>query len=365
MTMHGLTSQIESCSFWLDSTLPVYRIHLIALILLPVIFLFASLKAKLRGIRFENFEAVLKESEAILKDLTKIGLQHVFKDCGYALRLLEVRIPMHTIRNQSARLECHFDLEGEALYSVKWYKDGNEFYRFVPRDIPPVQLFPLPGVTVDTDNSNATQVTLQSVDLLASGKYRCEVSGEAPSFQTVSDHGDMLVVALPTEGPRISGGRPRYQIGDMVRINCTAGKSKPAAQLMWFINGEQADPKLIRGPYVIEDPRDELETAILGLEFEVRHQHFKKGDMKLKCLATIATVYWRSNEESVEGEKPQKAPVLESRETVPPSESRADRVQASGPCLSPAPSIFLLVTCFLLDLVSSRLTSISLDMTTR
>lgn len=43
-------------------------------------FLFPSLKAKLRGIRFENSEAVLKKSEAILKDLTKNGLQHVFKD---------------------------------------------------------------------------------------------------------------------------------------------------------------------------------------------------------------------------------------------------------------------------------------------
>lgn len=46
----------------------------------------------------------------------------------------------------------------------------------------------------------------------------------------------------------------------------------------------------------------------------------------MQCLATIATVYWRSNEESVEGDKQQKAPVLESRETVPPG-SRADRVQ--------------------------------------
>lgn len=44
-------------------------------------------------------------------------------------------------------------------------------------------------------------------------------------------------------------------------------------------------------------------------------------------MATIATVYWRSNEESVEGDKPQKAPVLESRETLLASNSRADRVQ--------------------------------------
>lgn len=49
----------------------------------------------------------------------------------------------------------------------------------------------------------------------------------------------VLITALPEEGPRITGGRPRYQIGDTVRVNCTSGRSKPAAQLMWFINGEQ------------------------------------------------------------------------------------------------------------------------------
>lgn len=37
-------------------------------------------------------------------------------------------------------------------------------------------------------------VVLQSVNLSTTGRYRCEVSAEAPSFQTVSDHGDMIVV---------------------------------------------------------------------------------------------------------------------------------------------------------------------------
>ncbi|XP_067009518.2 cell adhesion molecule 1 [Anabrus simplex] len=284
---------------------------------------------------------------------------------GSALRLVEVRIPVHTVRNHSATLECHFDLEDEALYSVKWYKDGNEFYRYVPRDLPPAQLFPLPGVTVEISNSTESQVTLRSVNLESSGRYRCEVSGEAPSFQTVSDHGDMVVVALPDEGPRISGGRPRYQIGDKVRVNCTSGRSKPAAQLMWFINGEQADPKLLRGPFIVEDANDGLETVILGLHFEVRPTHFNKGDMKLKCLATIATVYWRSNEESVEGDKQQKAPVLESREIVLPSESRADRVQASAPCISLTPCATLMVACSLLALVTSHLASSTTSATAR
>lgn len=83
----------------------------------------------------------------------------------------------------------------------------------------------------------------------------------------------------------------------------------------------------MRGPETIITGREGLETSILGLEFTVKQKHFRRGDMKLKCSATIATIYWRSNEESVEGERPPRASVLESRGTVAPAGSRADRVQ--------------------------------------
>lgn len=73
----------------------------------------------------------------------------LFADNVHGLRLTEVRIPNHIVLDATAHLECHFDLDGESLYSVKWYKDGNEFFRFVPRDVPTAQYFPLPGITVD------------------------------------------------------------------------------------------------------------------------------------------------------------------------------------------------------------------------
>ena len=43
---------------------------------------------------------------------------------------------------------------------------------------------------------------------------------------------------LPKEGPHIEGGKARYAPGDMVRVNCTSSKSRPAATLAWYINGE-------------------------------------------------------------------------------------------------------------------------------
>lgn len=69
----------------------------------------------------------------------------------------------------------------------------------------------------------------------------------------------------------------------------------------------------------------------------------------LQCLATIATVYWRSNEESVQGERLKG--YARSRE-LSEGASRADRVHAAGK--SPAPPATLaaltvpLATCLLL-----------------
>lgn len=72
------------------------------------------------------------------------------------LRLQKIVIPNHKFRGETAILECDYQLNGgkadpddditnfnyqneevETLYSVKWYKDGEEFYRFVPKSNPP------------------------------------------------------------------------------------------------------------------------------------------------------------------------------------------------------------------------------------
>lgn len=91
----------------------------------------------------------------------------------------------------------------------------------------------------------------------------------------------------------------------------------------------QVNSSFLRGPYKKIVGRESLETTILGLTFKVQPHHFKGGDMKLKCLATISSIYWKSNEESVEGEKQPKPPVLEIKRTneMDDDKSRADRVQ--------------------------------------
>ncbi|XP_011189969.2 uncharacterized protein LOC105216915 [Zeugodacus cucurbitae] len=251
-------------------------------------------------------------------------------DISNSLTMTEVKIPNHIMRFKSAELGCRYNLDGESLYSVKWYKDGHEFYRYVPRDKPPGQAFPLPGVNVDVRNSSDTKVTLRRVTLMSTGLYKCEVSGEAPAFNTVSESETMTVVMTPNHGPKISGGKPRYQIGDVVRVNCTSAPSKPACHLSWLINGEPANRSYLRTyeKYVVG--REGLEIARLGLEFRVKSSHFRHGDMKLKCVAKISSLYWQSNEASVESDRQQRAPALESRETVA-AKSRAHGSSSAKP----------------------------------
>lgn len=86
------------------------------------------------------------------------------------------------------------DNDEEVLYSVKWYKDGEEFYRFVPRSNPPQSSYSFDGIKVDvsaavedlamTSNikpsfslslvqhkrSNSFKVFLRNVSLKTSGK---------------------------------------------------------------------------------------------------------------------------------------------------------------------------------------------------
>lgn len=230
----------------------------------------------------------------------------------WAIKLLNVVIPPHAIRGQNAKLRCNYDMEGDKLYSIKWYRNGHEFYRFIPTDNPKTTIFNGNGINVDEHKSTETEIILRNVDLSTTGQFRCEISGEAPLFQTAYSEAIMAVVDLPDEGPIISGGFPRYHIGDKVNVNCTSFRSKPAAKLKWYINGEQADHVFVKTYEVTED-KDGLETSTLGLRFKVREKHFKNGDLKLKCTATIATIYWKSNEESVQGVRTQSALASESR----------------------------------------------------
>lgn len=48
-----------------------------------------------------------------------------------ALKEMRLYVPPAVIQGHKAILNCLFDLEGDKLYTVKWYRGVAEFYRYV------------------------------------------------------------------------------------------------------------------------------------------------------------------------------------------------------------------------------------------
>nr|XP_027220810.1 uncharacterized protein LOC113813072 [Penaeus vannamei] len=203
-----------------------------------------------------------------------------------SLRIEDVSIPEYKVRGSSARLTCTYSLGDFTLYSLKWYKGDKQFYQYIPGNKKTKNTFVVPGVNVDVDMSSAVTVVLKDVELETSGKYKCEVITEGPLFHTKIGEGNMTVIVTSLERER-------------VHVNCTSPYSKPAATLEWHINDE-----LLRKPswlrrYPAQQEPDGLETAVLGLTFVTKRSHFPGGDLRLKCVAKIATIYFQSQETSV------------------------------------------------------------------
>lgn len=67
----------------------------------------------------------------------------------FSLTDVSVIIPQAVNVMDTVTLQCRFNLQGEPLYTVKWYKGMQEFFRYIPKELPNTQVFALPGINVD------------------------------------------------------------------------------------------------------------------------------------------------------------------------------------------------------------------------
>lgn len=65
---------------------------------------------------------------------------------------VSVTIPMAAKIGDTVTLQCDFNLEGDPLYTVKWYKGPNEFFRYIPKEMPSTREFPLAGINIDVSS---------------------------------------------------------------------------------------------------------------------------------------------------------------------------------------------------------------------
>eukprot|EP00094_Tigriopus_californicus_P012316 TCALIF_11905-PA protein Name:"Protein of unknown function" AED:0.13 eAED:0.19 QI:17/0.25/0/1/0.5/0.4/5/0/336 len=175
--------------------------------------------------------------------------------------MIGVSGPSSVHEGETITLTCRYDLGRDAIYSMKWYKNKEEIYRYVPTDNPEYKTFPLPGIEIDSTSTRPNQLVMRITGPLASGQYKCEITVETPSFVTLHRSHNLTVVgksfrfdaqshlhgisrsswfvpAPPKLAPKITGIDSNYRIGDQVEVFCTSKDSKPAASLNWRINGK-------------------------------------------------------------------------------------------------------------------------------
>lgn len=59
--------------------------------------------------------------------------------------------------HQPATLRCEYDPQEQPLYSVKWYKNRKEFYRYLKEERPQIRTFNMAGVHVDVSKFSYLQ----------------------------------------------------------------------------------------------------------------------------------------------------------------------------------------------------------------
>ncbi|KAJ9586790.1 hypothetical protein L9F63_019617, partial [Diploptera punctata] len=181
------------------------------------------------------------------------------------LKLLFLDVPARADIRSPVTLKCEYDLEGGNLYSVKWYKDGSEFFRYMPDYNPESRAVKTSGISVDLPNSDMNQVTITNLQFNNSGNYKCEVSTEAPNFETVANSSNMTVMAYPSEDPMIEGVLSTYS----------------AYSRVWEYR-----------PGADETDSQGLHTKTIGLHFQILNSHFSSEGglsrkMEIRCTSTV------------------------------------------------------------------------------
>ncbi|XP_031345225.1 uncharacterized protein LOC116172205 isoform X2 [Photinus pyralis] len=271
----------------------------------------------------------------------------IVKEC-HTLKSVIIYVPEVVKSGDTVTLSCDYDLEQAALYTIKWYRDDVEFYRFVPKESPPSKAFSVPFINVDISRSGSKNVTLRGVRRELTGHYKCEVSADAPLFHTEIKSAHMLVAELPIDNPSISIDQTKVEIGKQIQADCSATGSDPAANLTWYINEEEVteDTDYVKlFPITVQsDHALGLHSSRSRIEIIANKSHFSGGLMVLKCEANLFSLWHGTADRFIRDETPQLAPVLGSTSSQSHTEDNQEYYTGIGHLSFPSSRL----TCFLI-----------------
>ncbi|CAG7831279.1 unnamed protein product [Allacma fusca] len=212
-----------------------------------------------------------------------------------------VHVPRYEVAGADVDLFCYFSLSrNHTLYSLKWFKDGMEFFRFVPENTQPISLYWVTGIRVDGDKSNLNRVHLKNLTELSSGTYQCEVQ-EDLSFLSSMKQAEMTVLAGPSSDPQLEGFESSVTTGDILEGNCTIPVKSSLVKLTFYVNNELMEDSYLKNYGLINGSNGKL-MSVLGLKLTVGDKHWTKSNsnsshlpnsfnyLELKCVATMDSI---------------------------------------------------------------------------
>ncbi|KAK4317231.1 hypothetical protein Pmani_011675 [Petrolisthes manimaculis] len=212
------------------------------------------------------------------------------------IRITKLEVPKALAEGDSGILECVWNDEGDHVYSLKWYQGINEFYRWTPLETPEVKTFPTRHFSVDKRVSERGRILVHNVTLAAAGNYRCEVSGEAPTFKTSFSTAQIRVIHLPDGMPEItSKTRQPYRVNEVVSVTCISHGGRPPPTLTFYINQQRAQGQW-NGEEVIVNRSTGQHTTLKHFKFLLRPSLAQDGILIVKCVASYTDLYYESSE---------------------------------------------------------------------
>lgn len=208
-----------------------------------------------------------------------------------SLEMLEIVGPQLVNMGELVTLLCRYDLGKDTVYSIKWYKDSHEIYRYVPTDQPEFFVFKTKGVNVDGTLTMPNKLVARMEGPHGTGQYRCEVTIETPRFITMETSKNVTVVVPPQIEPSISGMSTYYRPGDLLDVTCRVQEAKPLPHITWKINQKQVPSDMILPSQKSRNRSTGLESIESNLRFTVQESDFLDGHLHISCLASIQDVW--------------------------------------------------------------------------
>ncbi|KAJ8968950.1 hypothetical protein NQ317_007712 [Molorchus minor] len=122
-----------------------------------------------------------------------------------------------------------------------------------------------------------------------------------------------MLTDIPEDGPVLRTEVQKIAPGAMIRANCTTPGSYPAMNITWFINDTEMNSTSqveIRNSIFHYDALPGKETARSTISLRVTPELFKSGKMRLRCSATMFTLYSLSRETEIQEDAPQLALIM-------------------------------------------------------